>query len=168
MIWVILADIKKYGELSKSGIITEITKTGFETILFKQKQIIDFLKLNIRSNNIKYKLMFAKQNMDDKDIEQINQNDIVLWHPNIAASNIDFVKRFKHSIVLLQSKTVLIQKESVKNPITENMAVNHGFYIMYLDEFDKESTNADWSMVVNQDSYLVTFDRFKKLISEKS
>ena len=86
------------------------------------------------------------------------------FHP--SPSNLDFVKRFQHSIVLLQAKTVLIQKESVKNPVTENMAVNHGFYIMYLDESDKENTNAEWSMVVNQDSYLITHERFSKMLDD--
>lgn len=166
MIWVVFPAIKKYREALNSHKISEITRTGFETIVFKQIQIINFVKNEIRSKGIPYKIIFGKPNMDDSDISQISQDDIVLWHPNVASSNIEFVKKFQHSIVLLESKTVLIQKQSVKNPITENMAINHGFYIMYLDETDKEITNAEWSMVVNQDSYLITHERFRKLINK--
>lgn len=165
MIWIVLADLSKYREARNGKLITEISQTGYDNIVFRQQQIVDYVKHTIL-DKAAYRIIFGKPNMDDVSIKDITENDIVLWHPNVASSNLDFVKRFQHSIVLLQAKTVLIQKESVKNPVTENMAVNHGFYIMYLDESDKENTNAEWSMVVNQDSYLITHERFSKMLDD--
>lgn len=168
MIWVIFPDIKKYRELLKNGKLSEITESGLETIIFKQKQIIEFIKKEIRSKNIQYKLLFVKPNIDDDDFSEIKSNDILLWHPNVASSNIFFVKKFEYSIVLLQSKTVFLQKESVLNPITENMAINHSFFIMYLDESYNEVSNSDWSMVVNQDYYLISQKRFREILTNKN
>lgn len=162
MVYVILADLKKF---APGILITEITPTVFEQIKFKQNQIVQFVKKNIRDMGLQYKLVFATPVMNDEEIAGIQPDDMVLWHPNLAALNIDFVKRFHKSIVMLQSKTVLIQSISAKNPITENMAVNHGFFVMYLDENDMEVTNRDWTMVVTEETYLVNMERFRIMLN---
>lgn len=163
MVYVFLADLKKY---KPRGIKSEVSNAAYNEICFKQKMIIEFVQKNIKNNGIQYKLIYCKPNMDDKDFQCTN-DDVVLWHPNVAGNNLDFVKSCKYSIVILQSKTVLIQRPSPKNPITENMAVNHGFYVMYVDSADIDITNKEWNMVVTDDYYTLSIERLLTILNNK-
>lgn len=164
MVYIFLADLKKY---KPNHVKSEVSISGYNQIVFKQNLIIDFVRRTIKNNNIPYKLVYSKLNLDDKDFEFVNtQKDIVLWHPNVAANNLDFVKACQYSIVILQSKTILIQRPSPKNPITENMAINHGFYVTYMDSSDTESTNREWNMVVTDDYYTLTIERLLTIINQ--
>lgn len=151
------------------NIKSEVSMSAYQEICFKQNMIIDFVRKIIRNNNIPYKIIFSKINLDDSDFSNIDTKlDVVLWHPNVASNNLDFVKSCKYSIVVLQSKTILIQRASPKNPITENMAVNHGFNIVYIDSVDKELTNKEWNMVVADDYYALTTERLLEIIKQNT
>ena len=58
------------------------------------------------------------------------------------------VKKYINSIVILEHKTVLIQKISNRNPINENMALNHNFDLMYIEEDYNDITNLEWKLVM--------------------
>lgn len=157
MIHVMLLNLLSFDEY-------KITPSQKEEIKFKQDQIIKFVKKNVRDHNINYKLHFFNRTIFDNEISDLDVNDIIMWHPNVAASNLDIVKRFQYSIVLLVSSTILVQQVSLSNPINENMAVNHGFHILYMDEKYNDETNKEWKLVVEKDQYLVTLENLQKLL----
>lgn len=154
--------------LAKGNIFKEkgVTTAQLEEIHFKQDQLIKFVKNNVRDSGYPYRLHFCKHHIDDSVFEDIKKTDIVLWHPNLAATNIDFVTSYNKSIVILMTKTIYIRKLSLINPINENMAVNHGFHVMYIDEKYSDNTNNEWKLVVDKESYLITKERFDQLLKE--
>ena len=143
-----------------------VTVSQLEEIKFKQDQIIKFIKKHVRDKNYKYKLHFCKRNIDDNEFDDVDEKDLILWHPNLAASNLEFVKYYKYSIVMLISSTILVQQLSLMNPVNENMAVNHGFHVLYMDERYTDATNKEWKLVVNKEQYLITIEKFKNLLEE--
>lgn len=145
-----------------------VTVSQLEEIKFKQDQIIKFVKKHVRDKGHEYKLHFCKRNIDDPEFEDVLENDVILWHPNLAASNLEFVKRYKYSIVMLVSSTILVQQLSLMNPVNENMAVNHGFHVLYMDEKYSDATNREWKLVVNKEQYLVTIEKLKRILKELS
>lgn len=131
-----------------------------------QEKIIEFVKKTLRINNINYHLKFFNKHINDDEISEINENNFLLWHPKVAGDNLSIVIDYKNSIVLLENKTVLTRKVSEKNPINENLAINYGFFIMYINEFDTEITNKEWKIVVQENLYLVVFDTLIKLLKK--
>lgn len=128
-----------------------------------QNKIIVFLKQLLKLNNIRYRLLFVNQHINDTDLEKITDNDYILWHPKIAGNNLNQVIEYQKSIVLLEHKTILIQKISDKNPINENLAINYGFFVMYIND-NIDITNNEWKIVVNQNLYLLTLEKFLNLL----
>lgn len=133
-----------------------------------QEKIIEFVKKTLRINNINYHLKFFNKHINDDEVLDISENDFVLWHPKVAGDNLSHVIDYKNSIVLLEQKTVLIRKVSDKNPINENLAINHEFFILYINEFDSELTNKEWKIVVQENLYLITFDKLILLLKNDS
>ena len=131
-----------------------------------QDKIIEFVKKTLRINNVNYHLKFFDKHINDDEISEIKESDFLLWHSKVAGDNLAIVTDFKNSIVLLEQKTVLVRKISERNPINENLAINHGFFILYINEYDSEVTNKEWKIVVQDNLYLLTFDKFIKLLKE--
>lgn len=152
--------------LPQQGIFKDrsVTQAQLEEVKNKQNQIIKFVKEYVRDKNHPYHLKFCKLHLDDSDMEDVKPSDIILWHPNIAATNLDMVVSYKNSIVVLMSKTLFLRKLSIANPVNENMAVNHGFHVMYVDENYSDITNNEWKLVVDKESYLITHEQFTHII----
>ena len=131
--------------------------------------IINFIKENIKSNNLQYKIIFCNQHIIESEISFINpEKDIVLWEPIVAYNNLEIVKSYLNSIVILERPSVYIQKISKFNPINENMAINHSFYLFYLNPDERDITNDEWKLVVKEEMYLLTFDKLFDLIKTNS
>jgi len=133
-----------------------------------QPKIFKFLKCCLQSNNVEYKIIYTPQHIIESSLSEIQENDFVLWHPSCAYNNLELVKRFNYSIVILLTKTILIQKISHNNPINENMAINHGFSILYVDETFSDITNNDWKLCINESNYKITHRKFLDLILNKN
>jgi len=129
-----------------------------------QQKIISFVKENIKHNNFEYKLIFCgTTHIIEEEIVHINSEDIVLWHPLVAHNNLEIVKSFISSIVILEKPSLYLQKISEFNPINENLAINNGFYLIYLED-KSDITNDDWKLVVQEDVYLMTVEKLLLLI----
>ena len=115
-----------------------------------QVKIINFLKEKLKNfDSKKFKIIYCQKHIVEKNIKEIDiLNDYVLWHANVAYNNLSLVKKYVNSIVILEHKTVLIQKISNRNPINENMALNHNFDLMYIEEDYNDVTNLEWKLVM--------------------
>lgn len=132
-----------------------------------QSQIIEFVKQTIKFNNFQYKCIYCNQHITDKDISHIDiMNDIVLWNPSVSHNNLEITKSFNNSIVILDKPTLYVQKISKQNPINENMAINNGFFILYVNPEFNDITNEEWKLVVQKDMFLMTKERLIALIKE--
>ena len=76
----------------------------------------------------------------------------------------EIVKNFALSIVILEKPTLYTQKISEFNPINENLAINNGFYIIYIQD-KSDITNDDWKLVVREDMYLMTLEKLNDVIN---
>lgn len=115
-----------------------------------QLKILDFLKSSFvgKIDKSNYSIIFCQKHIIENSLEHIDTfNDIVIWHPNLAADNLSILKRYVNSIVVLRHKTLLLQKLSLRNPVNENMAVNHDFKLMYIENDYNDITNSDWKLV---------------------
>ena len=137
----------------------KIDSVNIDYHLDLQKKIILFIKENILSQTIKTKIYISPKHIIEKTIENIDrENDYVIWHPLTAFNNLTLLKTFKNSIVLLHKKTVLIQRISENNPINENMAINHNFKLLYIDNND-DITNQDYRILGYESDYLITLEK---------
>jgi hypothetical protein len=125
-------------------------ETNNKYIFGLQVKIMNFLKEKLKNlDSKKYKIIYCPKHIIEKNIEEIDiYNDYVLWHANVAYNNLSLVKKYINSIVILEHKTVLIQKISNRNPINENMALNHNFDLMYIEEEYNDVTNLEWKLVM--------------------
>lgn len=126
-----------------------------------QKKIINFIKEQIKYNNFDYKLIFIDgKHIVENQLKDISfEKDFVFWNPYVAGSNLEIVKQYLNSIVILDKPTVLIQKLSEENPINENLAINNGFYIIYINPEKSDSSNDEWKLVVQKEMYLLTLEQ---------
>jgi hypothetical protein len=132
-----------------------------------QRNIISFIKDNIKNNNFQYKIIFNEKHIFESDLINIdNSKDIVLWHPNIASDNLELVKSFLNSIIILDKPSLYIQKISEWNPINENLAINNGFFIIYINPSTTDITNDEWKLVVQSDMYLMSIETLLELINK--
>jgi ribosome-binding ATPase YchF (GTP1/OBG family) len=146
--------------------ISEYSETLKAREKLVQKEILDFVKSHIKEEQIPYKIIKSKYHLTDSVLKDIDfKKDILLWEPKIANHNLEIVKRFEKSIVILERPTIYLQKISEHNPINENMAINHGFLIMYLKPEIIDITNEEWKLVINESMYLITIEKLKQLIS---
>lgn len=115
-----------------------------------QYKIIEFLKNNLVGNltSSEYKIIYCPKHIVEQNIKFIDNNDYVIFHPNVAANNLSIVKNYLNSIVILKHRTLLLQKISERNAINENMSINHGFSIMYIESLYNDVTNDDWKLVI--------------------
>lgn len=143
------------------------------------KLIIAWVRLNLQIKGYKYKLHFCRPFIYDTDIykpekrdenglllvkeEKVSNSDYVLWNPLVAGRNLDFVRQFQNSIVLLEKQTLLSEKINKTNPINENLAVNYGFYLMYLDE--QFQAPKEWKLAIQADNYLITQKNFFLMVA---
>lgn len=131
-----------------------------------EKDIIEYVKKYFKENRIRYKLIINDFHIIESKISMINKNDFVLWHPEVAGNNLSIVKQYKFSIVLLKSKTLLIQKISSLNPINENLAVSNGFFVLYMNQDINDETNKEWKLVVKEETYLISIDKLLCLVKQ--
>ena len=128
-----------------------------------QLKIFKFLKNVLLTKP--YTIIYCEKHIIESTIQNIDyQNDIVFWIPVVAYNNLHLVKGFTNSIVMLLNKTILIQKISLNNPINEQMAINHGFNICYVDEEFSDLTNNEWKLVITKTDYNISHESLHKLI----
>lgn len=148
MIYIILNSIDN----SKGD---DYTETGEIQDILKNK-IIKYAQKHFKQNEIEYKIISIKRHIFHAQIQHIDRElDIVIWHPIVAANNLEIVKYFFRSIVILERPTIFVQKVSEFNPINEQIAINSGFYILYLYPGKEDLTNEDWKIIVSKDLYLL-------------
>ena len=148
-----------YIMLSKNDDCTELEKEI-------QNKIIKYLKDNIYGK-LKYKFIFNPKHIVEKNIYLITQNDFVLWHPNIAANNLSLVKKYNNSVVILLTKTILLQKISKRNPINENIAINHGFKLLYIEPNYDDVTNDEYKLVISENDYVISIEKIIETIKKQ-
>lgn len=119
----------------------------------------DFNEVEIELN-IKYLPNFIIES-EIEDIPRKKENVYIFWNKFLAGRNIQLVKDFHNSIVMLENKTILVRKVSLSNPVNETLAVNHGFSLMYFDEEKDDITNAEYKLVTNPTLYLITKKQLK-------
>lgn len=127
-------------------------KTSTNQTLQYNKKIIDWCREVFQSKNIEYKILFCKPYMFEIEF---GLDDIIFWNPFIAANNLDIVIRYRHSIVILERQTLLSEKVTEINPINENLAVNYGFFLMYLIEDNNENISREWRLAIQTNNYLM-------------
>ena len=131
-----------------------------------QRKIVKFIRSSIDSK-IRINIIYSHKHLYEYDLKDIDvNNDIILWHPIVAHNNLTLLTSFKNSIVLLQKKTVLIQRISENNPINENMAINHNFQIMYLEPDNDDITNEDYTILGDEDDYLTNPDKINSIYNK--
>ena len=123
-----------------------------------QKLIVKFFKENILYNsddiNIEYKIIYNNPVIIESNLISIEKDDIVIWSAIVAYRNLDLVKTYKNSVVILEKPTILIQKISEENPINESTALNNGFYLMYITD-KSDITNKEWKLILQKENYLI-------------
>lgn len=139
-----------------------------------QPKIVEFLSKNLldkgninfgtEAKNITFKFVFNPQHIIESKLPTFNKEDIIIWHPKVAGDNLDIMKQYVNSIVVLEKKTILIQKVSKNNPITENMSINHEFKIMYINPDVDDITNEEWQLVISENHYTITINKLITLI----
>ena len=140
-----------------------INSINIEYHLDLQKKIVDFFKNIKLKHNIKIKIYYSPKHIIENNLKDIDKNnDYVIWHPLVAHNNLTFLKTFKNSIVILYKKTVFLQKISENNPINENMAINHNFKILYIDNKNDDITNQDYRILGYENDFLITIDSLLK------
>lgn len=150
--------------------IVYIMLTNDKTCEFQPK-IVDYISKNLvdnvlKSANLNFKFIFNPQHIIENKIPQFEAEDIILWHPSIAGSNLELMKQYVNSIVILQKKTILLQKISKNNPITENMSINHEFKILYIDPEANDITNDDYQLVLAENHYTLKLEKLIELIQQ--
>lgn len=134
-----------------------LTKEKIPFQLEIQKNIINYLKSYLSNNpNIPYKIIYCPLHIIEKNLSEIKQDDFVLFHPFVAANNLSIVKSYFNSIVILRHKTILIQKISKRNQINENLAINNGFKILYMEPEYDDITNDSYKLIIQPEEYLVS------------
>lgn len=132
-----------------------LTKEKIPFQLEIQKKIIEYLKNHLQ-NGIPYKIIYCPLHIIEKNLSEIKQEDFVLFHPFVAANNLSIVKSYFNSIVILRHKTILIQKISKRNQINENLAINNGFKILYMEPEYDDITNDSYKLIIQPEEYLVS------------
>lgn len=115
-----------------------------------------------------FKFVVTNEYIYNKSIKDIGKQDLVIWNPSTASKNIDIVSNF-NSVILLQKPTVYIQKQSKSNPFTENMAINLGLKISYINP-ENDITNDEYKLVVSEKYYYVDnlTEHINKLITKNN
>ena len=146
----------------------KITSKNIEYHLDLQNKIVHFFKQKmVDHKNIDIKIYISPKHIIEKTLENIDKNnDYIIWHPIVAYNNLELLKTFKNSIVILKNKTVLIQKVSENNPVNENMAINNNFKLLYMNNND-DITNQDYRILGYANDYLITFENLITKINNK-
>jgi hypothetical protein len=130
----------------------------------KTQRLIQFIRDNIKYNNFNYTLKF-KTYLIDSDIEDIDSDSVVFFDPIVASKNLTMLKNFKYSIVILDKPSLLQQKLSDLNPINENLAINNGFLLTYIDSNNNDISNDEWKLVIESNSYLLSIEDILQIIA---
>lgn len=131
------------------------------------KIVIDFISKLNDNREYNVNIIFCDTHIIEEKIKHIKKTDILFWQPLLAHNNIELMKEYANSIVVLEKPTVYIQKISKLNPINESLAVNNGFYITYLSPDVIDITNNDWKLVVKDDMFLLDIRRLKILMNKQ-
>lgn len=129
----------------------------------KKTLILDFLIKKIKPT-YKYEICWVNKHI--VNLPEFTSTDIAVWHPTIASYNIETVASVT-SIVILERETLFLQKLSKFNPINENLAVSHGFYVYYMDD-ETDITNDEWKIVIKQEEYLITFKEIVNILNQET
>lgn len=148
---------------TKYDAVLLLCNKNFETLGI-QNDLVKYLDANL-SKDIKIKILMLPKHIIESSLNLLTDSMLIFWHPELAANNLDLVKRNKNSIVLLKKRTVLIQKSSKYNPINENMAINHDFKICYMSE-ENDVTNMDWKLVLSEEVFVLTIEKINQIILE--
>ena len=141
-----------------------LTKEKIPFQLEIQKNIINYLKNHLQ-NGISYKIIYCQLHIVEKYLSEITQEDYVLFHPFVAANNISIVKQYINSVVILRHKTILIQKISKRNQINENLAINNGFKILYMEPEYDDITNDSYKLIIQPEEYTISIQSIINKIS---
>lgn len=145
-----------YCLLSKKLLKTKNNKTNLN------KQIIEWFRNNIQKNNLEYKIKFVNEYIFEQEISEITNKDYIFWNPFIAGKNLALIQEYKNSIVVIERQTNMNQKLTHLHPINENLAVNYGFFLMYLDE--NEPVSNDWRLAIQKINYLMTQEQILQIL----
>lgn len=145
-----------YCLLSKKMLKTKNNKINLN------KQIIEWFRNNIQKNNLEYKIKFVNEYIFEQEISEITNKDYIFWNPFIASKNLALVQEYKNSIVVIERQTNMNQKLTHLHPINENLAVNYGFFLMYLDE--NEAVSTDWRLAIQKTNYLMTQEQILQIL----
>lgn len=119
-------------------------------------RVIKWIKRNLRSENIDYKLIFLKPYITELELNLLdlsnNKIQYIFWSGNLTNKNLSIVKQFQNSIVMLSKQTIFSVNN---NGFTENDAINHNLKIMYLDEEEQEY-NKDWKLAIKSSYFNIT------------
>lgn len=126
--------------------------------------VLEFLEKYIK-HSYEYKVLWVKRHLKDVDVPILGDNDIAIWHPAVANYNIHIVSTFT-SVVILERETLFLQKISKFNPINENMAIAHGFYVHYIDD-ETDITNDEWKLVIKKEDYYIAFTEIVNILNPK-
>lgn len=129
------------------------------------KIIVNFLSKSI-DRKTKVKIIGCNKHIIESDISMINEDDYVFWNPNLASNNLYLLREFRNSVVVLKHQTFYIQKSNKKNPITENMAINLNFKLIYIEE-QNENINNDYSLILDKSYYIFDINKLNNLNDEK-
>lgn len=121
------------------------------------KEIVSFLSKKINRNRT-VKIIKCNKHIIEQTLSHINSDDYVLWNPKLASDNLYLVNQFRNSVVILKHQTFYIQKNNIKNPITENMAINNNFKIAYIDETET-NVNSNYSLILDKSYYLFDINK---------
>jgi hypothetical protein len=132
-----------------------------------QPKSIAYLKSLLRElpERQRYSIVYNPKHIFESRLPEFFPEDVLLWHPNVAADNLDIVGRH-HSYVLLMNRTIYIQKLSMRNPVNENMAMNNDFKLLYIDEAFSDITNDNYKLAVPDDDFRITKERFMELFAK--
>lgn len=131
-------------------------------LINKDKQLNDYQKLIIKKFEPirdKINFLFIDLFFDSNFAEVNTKNDLVFFDKNFAYNNIDVVKSCYNGVVLLERETVYFRKINKNNPVNEEMAINHNFQVAYLNPEEKENTNLDYKIIVENKNYIFNLNQ---------
>lgn len=128
--------------------------------------LVSHFQKNLNTNIKPTIIVIPTKHIIESILSEIDTNSYVVWHPEVAANNLSLVKRYRNSVVSLKYQTVFNQRVSERNPINENMAINHNFRILYLQTTDEsvETINNDFKTVLEEQYYTITVQQINKFI----
>ena len=129
-----------------------------------QREIVDFLKTNLHKN-VKVCILYVGDVLYESEIEgKVGIKDWIFIHPRVLGDNLGYFHKFHRVITILRNKTVYSQPICYINPVNEIVSYNTGFYVMYINEFDDDTTGEQFAILGDEDDFIMSMEHFNKLI----